>query len=102
MMTMIPRPEYPRPQLVRNEWINLNGQWEFEFDFGVSGKARKLYEAEHFSKTINVPFCPESKLSGIEYRDFIPCVWYRRTFTLPADWNTGRVLAHFGAVDYFA
>ena len=100
----IPRPEYPRPDLVRDSFINLNGEWEFEIDQAASGKARKLYESDSFSKKIIVPFVPESKLSGIEYLDFMKSVWYRRTFTLPADWdvNKGRVLIHFGAVDYVA
>lgn len=96
----IPRPEYPRPQMVRQNWQNLNGEWEFEFDFSNSGKARKLYEEEAFSKTILVPFCPESDLSGIGMKDFIPAVWYKRDFTLQANDLSGRVLLHFGAVDY--
>ena len=66
-----PRPEYPRPQFERSEWINLNGTWTFQFDFGNSGKDRQLQSAEKFSKNITVPFCPESKLSGVEYTDFI-------------------------------
>lgn len=94
------RSEHPNPQFFRNEWVNLNGEWEFSFDFGVSGKERKLYTAEHFDKKINVPFCPESKLSGIGYTDFMNCVWYRREFTVPTEWKAGKVLLHFGAVDY--
>ena len=54
---MIPRPEYPRPQFARKDWINLNGEWQFEIDAGRSGKERKLYEAEKLSDVINVPFC---------------------------------------------
>ena len=61
----IPRPEYPRPQFERSEWINLNGQWTYEFDFSNSGKSRRLTRAKQFSNTITVPFCPESKLSGV-------------------------------------
>ena len=101
----IPRPEYPRPTLVRGEesWLNLNGKWEFAFDFGNSGRERKMWEAEKYEKEILVPFVPESKLSGIEYVDFIPACWYRRTVELPKEWNreAGRVLIHFGAVDYY-
>ena len=59
------RMEYPRPQLVREDWINLNGEWEFEIDQPVSGKARRLFEAEHLDGRIQVPFCPESELSGV-------------------------------------
>ena len=102
----IPRPEYPRPTLVRGDesWINLNGTWEFAFDFGNSGRDRKMWEAPKYEREIVVPFVPESKLSGIEYVDFIPAVWYRRTVTLPEGWcrKCGRVLIHFGAVDYYS
>ena len=103
----LPRPEYPRPQLDRGEgsWVNLNGKWEFEFDHGNSGVSRKLFAADaKFGREIVVPFCPESKLSGIGYKDFMRCVWYRRRAALPEAWDLakGRVLLHFGAVDYFA
>ncbi len=96
----IPRPEYPRPQMVRDEWINLNGEWEFEFDHGNSGKDRGLYKADKLTGKIIVPFCPESRLSGIEYKDFIAAVWYRRQVEIPREWLSKRVLLHFGAVDY--
>ena len=97
----IPRPEYPRPLLRRGEksWLNLNGTWEFEIDGGKSGIERKLFDAPSLSGKITVPFCPESPLSGVEHFDFMPQVWYRRTFTLPENVG-GRVLLHFGAVDY--
>ena len=101
----IPRPEYPRPELVRaDNWLNLNGQWQFAFDFGNSGRDRKLWDAADavYTHEITVPFAPESKLSGIEYVDFIAACWYRRTVTLPEKWcpERGRILLHFGAVDY--
>ncbi len=102
----IPRNEYPRPTLRRDDktWLNLNGQWEFAFDFGNSGRDRKMWEAPKYDHEITVPFVPESKLSGIEYVDFIPACWYRREVTLPEDWCTecGKVLLHFGAVDYYS
>lgn len=99
----IPRPEYPQPQFQREKWLSLNGRWEFDFDdknIGLqedwaSGK-RKL------TRTILVPFCFESKKSGIGDTSFHPWVWYRRSFTVPADWKGQRVLLHFGAVDYRA
>lgn len=96
----IPRSEYPRPQLKRVEWMNLNGEWEFELDSGCSGIERKYFERNHLNEKIVVPFAPESKLSGLEYTDFMTSVWYRREFTVPSSWTGGRVLMHFGAVDY--
>lgn len=100
MSTNIPRPEYPRPQMVRSAWMNLNGEWQFEVDTGKSGRGRWLYQAEAFKERITVPFCPESKLSGIENKDFMPSVWYRREIIIPEDWMGNRILLHFGAVDY--
>jgi beta-galactosidase/beta-glucuronidase len=98
--TCIPRPEYPRPQMVRKEWINLNGEWEFEVDYGNSGKERKWFEKKFLNQKIIVPFCPESKLSKIENKDFMNAVWYRREFEIPDTWFTDKTILHFGAVDY--
>ena len=103
-MNSIPRSEHPRPQFVRDNWVNLNGTWDFLFDFGNSGVARKLYLNENFSKEdikkIIVPFCPESVLSGLGYTDWMNAVWYRRTVNISAEQLRGRILLHFGAVDY--
>ena len=96
----IPRPEYPRPQFERTDWVNLNGQWTFEMDFGASGEQRGWTNSKGLSKKITVPFCPESELSGIGYTDFIPCVWYQRNINIPAEWNGKKILLHFGAADY--
>ena len=96
----IPRPEYPRPQFERTDWVNLNGQWTFEMDFGASGEQRGWTSSKGLSKKITVPFCPESELSGIGYTDFIPCVWYQRNINIPAEWNGKKILLHFGAADY--
>lgn len=99
----IPRPEHPQPMMQRDGWQNLNGQWLFEFDFGISGADRGLFlpeKAAEYTHRITVPFCPESALSGIGYRDFIPAVWYKRTAVLTHEQLRGRVLLHFGAVDY--
>ena len=98
---MIPRSEYPRPQFVRDGWMNLNGKWQFAMDLGGSGRARGLVDGP-LDMEIMVPFCPESKLSGIGYVDFMEAVWYRRTFTLPKEAKGKRVFIHFGAVDYKA
>ncbi|MGN1256391.1 MAG: glycoside hydrolase family 2 protein, partial [Bacteroidaceae bacterium] len=96
----IPRPEYPRPQFERADWVNLNGQWTCELDFSVTGEQRGWINSKGLSKKITVPFCPESELSGIGYTDFIPCVWYQRSINIPAEWNGKRILLQFGAVDY--
>ena len=97
---MNPRPEYPRPQFVREGWLNLNGAWQFEIDNGGSGRQRGLAEKNPLSGEIIVPFCPESRLSGVGNTDFMRAVWYRRTFTLPQEAEGKRVFLHFGAVDY--
>lgn len=96
----IPRSEHPDPQFQRKNWLNLNGEWDFEFDFGNSGLRAGVLEKDEWSRKINVPFCPESKLSGIEYTDFIAAVWYRKSVTVTEAQLEGRVLIHFGAVDY--
>ena len=98
----LPRPEYPRPQFERAAWINLNGPWTYTFDFGQSGiqDGRELYNSKGFDKTIVVPFCPESKLSGVGYTDFIPAMWYHRKLAIPAEWKGKRVFLNFGGVDY--
>lgn len=90
MMDQRYREEYPRPQFVRTEWMSLNGIWDFSFD------------EEVYDKKINVPFVYESKLSGIEKKEFHEEIWYRRTFELPDGWRGKRILLHFGAVDYEA
>lgn len=95
----IPRAEYPRPQWERENWLCLNGTWDFAFDFGASGEARGMVQDGEYPLQIVVPFCPESKLSGIGYTDFIPAVWYRRTLTL-TEKPSGRAILHFGAVDF--
>lgn len=96
----IPRPEYPRPQLVRSDWMNLNGTWQFEIDNGAEGFDREYYKRDNFAQKITVPFCPESDLSGIGHKGFMACVWYKRSVTLPDSWAGKQVLLHFGAVDY--
>ena len=96
-----PRPEHPRPQFRRDKWINLNGTWDFAFDFGLSGEQRGWHEDPRpLGERIVVPFCPESRLSGVEYTDFIPAIWYHRPLEIPEEWEGGRILLHFGAVDY--
>lgn len=100
----IPRPEYPRPQFVRKDnWINLNGEWNFAFDDSDTGLKERWNKKEQkgkFDKKIVVPFCFQSKLSGIEDTSFHDIVWYRKEFAVPEEFMNGRVLLNFGAVDY--
>ena len=98
----MPRPEYPRPQFVREDWVNLNGTWSYEFDFSRSGMDRRLFESEGFEGSITVPFAPQSELSGVGFKDFIPKMWYHRTLSVPDGWAGKRIILHFGAVDYIA
>lgn len=97
----VPRPEHPRPQFVRPDWLCLNGEWQFEIDAGDSGRERGLVE-RGLGGRITVPFCPESSLSGVHHTDFMAAVWYRRAVTIPPSWDGRRVLLHFQAVDYDA
>ena len=83
---------YPRPQMRRDSFISLNGEWEFS-----------VKEPEFTGKTILVPFCPESALSGV--KEHFPegtALWYRRKVVLPEGFNRGRVLLHIGAADQIA
>jgi beta-galactosidase/beta-glucuronidase len=97
----IPRPEHPKPQFHRETWLNLNGQWNFGFDLGFSGNEKDWpKDATKLDKKIIVPFCPESKLSGIGYTNFMNEVCYHRKFNVPKLWADKRVFLHFGAVDY--
>lgn len=102
MVQSIPRPEYPRPNLKRDLWMNLNGEWDFEFDDENVGEIEKWYKDKAFSRKIVVPFCFQSKLSGIHTNDFHDYVWYKRSFSIPEEFRNKRVLLNFGAVDYYA
>ncbi|MCE3262307.1 MAG: glycoside hydrolase family 2 [Pseudoduganella sp.] len=90
--------EYPRPQLVRDQWQSLNGEWEFEFD--DEHRFSLPSDAIPWSRRINVPFAPESAASGIGDTGFHPACWYRCRFHVAQ--RGARTLLHFGAVDYQA
>ena len=97
---MMNRFEYPRPQFVRSEWVNLNGKWQFEFDDNNDGWNDKYGNQEKLSQEINVPFVYQSELSGIKDRTIHENVWYKREFELEHHQDKVTYL-HFGAVDYF-
>jgi len=90
-------PEYPRPMMVRKDWLNLNGLWDFAIARKDDPRPARL------AKRILVPFPPESALSGVghvvrpEER-----IWYKRGFAVPKAWSGRRVMLNFGAVDYEA
>ncbi len=101
--TNIPRPEHPTPIWERENWRNLNGEWLFEIDYGLSGEERTLYKPEkanEFTRKILVPFCPESTLSGIGVKEFMPAVWYKREIEISEKDLERKVILHFGASDY--
>ncbi len=72
----------PRPQLVRPDWVSLNGIWQFEVDQGDSGLERGVLERE-LRSNIMVPFAPKSQASGVGNQDFLQAVWYRRHIDSP-------------------
>lgn len=84
----IPRNEYPRPQFVRSEWLNLNGEWDFSFD------------KDSFDRKIIVPYVYQAKLSGIGSNEPRKVVWYRKRVDLPEEMSGKEIILHFGAVDY--
>lgn len=96
----VPRKEYPRPQFERATWINLNGQWDYTFDFSNTGMEKNYPNTTGFDEKIMIPFCPESSLSGVGFKDFINNIWYHREIEIPNEWEGKKVLLNFGAV-YF-
>ena len=92
-------PDYPRPDLRRSSWIDLNGAW----DFAIDSKARLEHPGDvPWDSTIIVPFSPETPASGINNQGLYCAVWYRRTFKTPLLQPGERLHLHFGAVDYSA
>ena len=89
-----PLPEYPRPQLVRQRWLNLNGQWEFA---GAADGEQPTF-GKQLAERITVPFPVESLLSGLERRE--THMFYRKLVTVPKGWSGKRLMLHFGAIDH--
>ncbi|HXS68740.1 MAG TPA: glycoside hydrolase family 2 TIM barrel-domain containing protein, partial [Candidatus Polarisedimenticolia bacterium] len=87
-------PEYPRPQMVRSNWLNLNGVWQFQF----GGQNDSVPVGANLAGLILVPFPMESALSGV--MQYSPYSWYRRKFAIPPEWAGQRILLHFGAVNW--
>ena len=99
----VPRSEHPRPDLQRNEWLNLNGAWEFRFDPQDRGIDEGWYRSDlPWPLEITVPFCWESKLSGIHDLTGQQIGWYRREVDVPSEWAGKRVWLRFEAVDWEA
>jgi len=96
----LPRAEHPRPDAVRQHWLNLNGEWQFETDDAGTGASRGLLSGHVLPLRIQVPFPMQSSLSGLADTGYHRQVWYRRSFSVPADMKGQRLLLHFGAVDY--
>lgn len=94
--------DYPRPQFVRENWTNLNGEWDFRFDDDNSGE-RECWQ-DHFQGElkITVPFTYETKASGIGREEHHRYVWYHRQIDIPKEYEGKRVILHFQAVDYLA
>src|SRR3982750_87130 len=89
---------YPRPQLQRSAWTSLNGSWRFRFDPDCDFALPS--QVPNWPLRIEVPFSPEAEASGIGDRNFHRACWYEREFEAAAD--GGRIILHFGAVDYLA
>lgn len=94
--------DYPRPQFVRKEWTNLNGEWNFRFDDTNNGEEEGWPETFAATHQIQVPFTYETRMSGIGIEEFHPYVWYDKMVPIKAESAGKRVILHFQAVDHTA
>ncbi len=95
------RKDYPRPQFVRDNWVNFNGTWDFAFDDANCGEKEKWYRNFNGTHTINVPFTYETKLSGIQDESRHDNIWYHKTFAVNmAELENHRYILHFEGSDY--
>ena len=99
-MSNIPRCEHPRPDRLRQDWLNLNGVWDFEIDNAKVGMEKEFYERDNLDGKITVPFSPETILSGVAHTDFMNAVWYRRGVEIPTEWAGKRIILHIDACDH--
>ena len=93
--------DYPRPQFVRKEWKNLNGEWNFIFDDKDEGEIKKFFENFPINKKINVPFTYETKLSGIEDETIHYIVWYNKKIKISKEQlQNNNIILNFEGSDY--
>ena len=102
MSNLIPRPEHPRPDFMRPLWLNLNGTWQFDFDDANVGVTQGWnLPGKTLGQEIIVPFCFQCEASGLNLgEEKHEIMWYRRSFTVPAEMAGKRLLLRFGAVDF--
>lgn len=95
------RTERPRADWERDSYVNLNGIWEFDFDADEEGKNAGWFKSDQeFSRSINVPFCWESSLSGVNDPDYKGQAWYKKTVNVDKSWEGKKIFLKFGAVDW--
>ncbi|GGG06906.1 beta-glucuronidase [Paenibacillus albidus] len=102
MATLAYIKNYPRPQFVREEWLDLNGEWDFSFDDENAGETERWHSNFPAGQQIKVPFTYETKASGIGVEEFHPRVWYRKRLAIPQEAAGKRAILHFQGVDYKA
>jgi len=104
-MNTMPKNEHPTPQFMREDWINLNGEWTYTINmrppyFSDKQSYNQEEKSTGFDKTILVPFAPESELSTVAYKDLIYSIFYHRVLEIPQSFTDKKILLHFGAVFY--